>query len=280
MKGDKKEKNGRRKKMEKQGDAKFSARGYCRVSTVMQAEEGVSLETQRQRIMAHCQYKGYNFIKFYEDAGISGKNMERPALQELFQEMLPGEGIVVASLSRLSRNTKDALNMFEEFKGRGVKFICLDPEIDFTSAVGELMFTILMAVHKLERDNISKHVSANMQRLSAEGKLRGKPPFGYKFVSKDTPYAEVPEQMAIRDKIIKLHKEGLGYTKIADRLNTDGDNRVLNMNKQATSNKISIFYAQTIKRILTDNGLVEKKGVTSDRKSIEERIISHRKVDQ
>ena len=246
------------------------ARGYVRVSTAMQVD-GQSLETQIKRIQGHCDYKGYNLIKIYQDSGISAKDTNRPALQQLMNDMEKGEKIIVADLSRLSRNTRDALNLFEEFKTRGVHFICLNPDIDFSSAVGELLYTIMMAVHRLERQNISSHVSANMQRLSSESKLRSRPPFGYRFVGKDQDLQPEPVQQKVVEKIKVLHASGMGYTKIAKKLNEDGDNISLNNNKKSVKDKAPLFYAQTVKRILADYGVIEDP----DRVPIEKRIVSH-----
>ncbi len=257
-----------------------SARGYCRVSTTMQSEDGVSLDTQRKRIDEFCTYKHLNLTKIYEDAGISAKNMSgRPALQQLMSEVQKGDYVIVCDLSRLSRNTSDALNMFEEFKTKGVFFVCLNPNIQFDTPIGELMFTVLMAVHRLERQNISSHVSANMQMLSKEGKLRSRPPFGYRFVGKDQDLQPEPTQMKVVDKIKALHATGMGYTKIAKKLNEEGDNLCLNNNKRSARmtndapEKVPLFYAQTIKRILADYGVISDP----DRVPIEKRIISNHK---
>lgn len=81
----------------------------------MQADEGESLETQQTRIGDYCRFKMLNLIKIYEDKGVSGKNVERKGFQELLSSLCKGETVIVNDLSRLSRNTKDALCMFEEF---------------------------------------------------------------------------------------------------------------------------------------------------------------------
>lgn len=252
------------------------ARGYCRVSTAMQADDGVSLDTQQKRIKEYCNFKQLNLVKLYEDAGLSAKNTDRPALQELMKEMKEGDTVIVCDLSRLSRRTSDALQLFEDFKKRGVNFVCLSPNIEFSTPVGALMFSVLMAVHQLERENISSHVKANMNQLAKEGKLRSRPPFGYKFVGKDQDLQPEPLQQKVVEKIKALHAEGLGYTKIANKLNDEGDNICLNNNKKSVKNKTPVFYAQTVKRILADYGVIEDP----DRIPIERRIVSHRKTGE
>jgi site-specific DNA recombinase len=256
------------------------ARGYVRVSTHYQAEDGQSIETQEKKIKAHCEYKGLELLRVYTDAGISAKDTRRPSLQNLIKEAEEGDYVIVSDLSRLSRNTRDALNLFEEFKERNIKFVCLQPDIDLSTPVGNLLMTVMMAVHHLERQNIGAHVSSNMQRISREGKLRTRPPFGYKFVSKDQDYDPVPEQLEVKDKILQMHRDGMKFSQIAKQLNLDGDNKVLNLNKRAQTEKVSIFYAQTIKRILIDYGAIPGEGACSNRAPIDRRIISYRKHEE
>lgn len=255
---------------------KTICRGYIRVSTTMQSEEGISLETQTKRLQAHCDYKDWNLIKVYVDAGLSGKNMERPGLQTLMNDCQTGETVLICELSRMSRNTKDALTLFEYFKEKGVNFVCLNPELDFTSGVGMLIYTVLCSVHQLERDNISTHVSNNMQRLSKEGKLRSRPPFGYKYIGKDSDLVEEPEQQKIIDQIKIMYANGMKLSQIATKLNTQGDNKVLLNNKKTIPSKPPLFHAQSVKRILVDHGVITPDKHTG-RVPLEQRITSHHK---
>lgn len=259
-----------------------NARGYCRVSTHYQMEDGISLDTQHKRLIDHCEYKNLNLVKIYEDAGLSGKDMRRPGLISLLNDIEKGEYMIVTDLSRLSRSTRDALNILEQLKDKGVLFVCLNPDINYASPIGEMMFTVLMAVHRLERQNISAHVSANMKQLSKEGKLRGRAPFGYKFVGKDRDFEPEPEQQKIIQKIKDLYRQGMKYAQIARKLNEDGDNKCLTNNKRSVdSDKICNFYPQTIKRILLDNEAVLQPNMNSaidiNRVPVQKRIICHRK---
>lgn len=263
-------------------DKREIARGYCRVSTTMQGEDGVSLDTQQKKIKGYCELNYLNLVKIYEDSGLSGKDMNRPQLMNLINDMKENDRIIVSDLSRLSRSTKDALIMLEKFKEKGIKFVCLNPNIDTSTPVGELMFTVLMAVHKLERENIASHVSRNMQQLSKDGKLRARPPFGWKFAGKDKDYIEDSEQQECIEKIKHLYIDGgengrgMKYAQIARKLNEEGANVCLNNNKRGGSDKTPKFYPETVKRILIDTGLVTPSGKDA-RIPINARIISHRK---
>ena len=254
-----------------------NARGYIRVSAHLQ-EDGTSLETQLKRIQEHCIYKHWNLLKVYEDVGISGKDMKgQAALQELRNDLQKGEYIIIPFLSRLSRNTKDALILLEEFKEKGVNFVCLDPDLDFSTSIGEFIFTVLMAVHKLERENTVKLIKENMQYLSSEGKLRTKAAFGWKFVGKDKDMEPDPEQQAVIRKIIAMYNSSMSLNQIAQILNSSGDNKVLNNNKR-THSENPMFYSHTIKRILMDQGVIEPDN--PKRKPLNQRLISHHKTSE
>ena len=89
--------------------------GYIRVSTEKQANEGVSLEAQEAKIVTWCKANGYELVKVYVDAGISGKRMDtRKELLAALASLKKGMALVSYSLSRLARSTKDALAIGEQ----------------------------------------------------------------------------------------------------------------------------------------------------------------------
>lgn len=246
--------------------SKPEAYGYIRVSTTMQKEDGISLDTQTKRINDYCVFKQYELKKIYSDAGKSGGNMDRQALKDVINVLSKGNYLIVAELSRLSRNTTDALNILELVKNRGAYLVSLSPDIDFSSSIGEMMFTILLAFHQLERRQISERVSVNMKNLSNQNLLRGKAPFGFKFISKDTEMIPDDKQQEVIKIIGNMYLGGDSYNKISKFLNENGYNNVLNDNGE------QIFYPQTIKNILADCSLI-----VSERKPIELRFIGTRK---
>lgn len=249
------------------------AKGYIRVSTDIQVEEGVSLETQTKLIEKYCAYKDLELVKIYEDAGISGKNIvNRPGIQELLSNMKRGDHVIICTLCRLSRYTRDMLNIIHDFKDKGVIFVCLDPELDTSTPIGMAVLTILSAMKQLERETISKNTSVNMKRLAVDGKLRGKSPFGYKFVGKDKDLEPVPEQQEVISSILSWHQSGLNPSKISTLLNESGHGQVLNLNK-AKVNPDPKFYPETVKRILQDHGQI-----STTSKSVDQRIVSFHKA--
>lgn len=249
------------------------ARGYVRVSTTMQAEDGLSIDNQNSRIADYCRFKGLNLVKVYEDKGLSGKDTNRPALQELLSDIKKGETFIITDLSRFSRNTRDALCMLEDLKNRGVIFVCLALSMDTSTPIGIMTVTILLAFHTLERQNTAINVSSNMRHASKEGKLRPRPPMGYRYVGKDRDMEPVPEQLQVVETIKQMYSDGKKYSQIAKQLNDNGDNSCLSLNKKNQS-RVYRFHPETIKRILMDEEIIDK---TDNRKSISQRIYSHHK---
>lgn len=86
--------------------------GYIRVSTQMQAEEGFSIEAQKQKLLEYCKTYNLEPSRFYIDEGISGKSIEgRQALQRLLDDSKKGyfQEVITWKISRVARNVDDLL---------------------------------------------------------------------------------------------------------------------------------------------------------------------------
>ncbi|MEM3062440.1 MAG: recombinase family protein [Nitrososphaerota archaeon] len=254
----------------------LAAIGYCRVSTTIQQNDGVSLETQAKTIQQYCDFKNIKLLAMYSDAGLSGKSKDRPELQKAIAALIPGQYFIVYDLSRFSRNTLDAINMVKDFQDHNISFVSIKNDIDLSTPMGRCMFRMLMSFYELERDNIVANVKANMQRLIQEGKLRTKAPFGWKFVGKNQDMIPDPEQQSIIEKIKEMHLSGLNFNQIAKRLNLTGDNKCLNNNKKKLSEN-PIFYSHTIKRILINQDIIPSDNPKHI--PLNQRIVSHHKVN-
>ena len=128
----------------------------------------MSLDTQAKKIQAFCVYEGMELVKLYSDEGLSGKDEDRPGLQLLKSEVQPGDSVIVTDLSRFGRSALDAIITFKKFKDNNVNFICLNPNIDFRTAVRQLILMVLIGIHQIERESVSKHVSSTMRQLSKD----------------------------------------------------------------------------------------------------------------
>src|SRR5262245_57246388 len=107
---------------------------YARVSTEDQADHGVSLAAQRERLAAVVAAHGYEAIRVEVDAGISGKTppLRRPALARALAAVRAGEadGIAVLKLDRLSRSTTDTINLVESAERDGWRLLSVSESLD------------------------------------------------------------------------------------------------------------------------------------------------------
>lgn len=110
----------------------------------------------------------------------SGKNISnRPVLNNLMGILKNGDKLIVDSISRFARNTKDLLDLTEELNNKGVIFISLKESIDTTTPTGIFMLTVFGAVAQLERDYIKERQAEGIAVAKEEGKYKGRKPIEY-----------------------------------------------------------------------------------------------------
>jgi DNA invertase Pin-like site-specific DNA recombinase len=228
---------------------KIAILGYCRVSTQMQASDGVSMEAQEAKIQQYAVYKGYHVKAFYYDFGISAKDTNRPGLKKLMDDIRARERLVVISLSRLIRSVRNAAEIEEYLSNRGAVLITLDFDIDTSKAIGKLIFNVINSISQFEREQTGERVSGALTHLSNIGKLRSRAPFGWKFVGKGIPFARVPEEQAIIEYIRKYKQENPTATVASIK-------RHLNQSKMIASTRTAIeWYDTSVKRVMLDNDI-------------------------
>jgi len=110
----------------------------------------------------------------------SGKNLtERPVLNNLMSILKTGDKVIVDSISRFARNTKDLLELVEQLNNKGVKFQSLKEAIDTTTNTGVFMMTVFGAVAQLERDYIKDRQAEGIAIAKEEKKYKGRKPIEY-----------------------------------------------------------------------------------------------------
>jgi len=160
----------------------MKAIGYVRVSTQSQAEDGVSLDAQVTKIRAWADLNGASEVIIFRDEGISGKRSDnRHGLQDALEVIGKGDVLVVYSLSRLSRSTKETLILSEILLKKGADLVSLSEKIDTTTAAGKMVFRMLAVLSEFERDQISDRTRFALAHKKANGeKTGGDVPYGYK----------------------------------------------------------------------------------------------------
>ena len=137
--------------------------GYARVSTEQQ-----NLDRQIDMLQKY----GVDFI--YNEK-MTGTKRNRPELEKLLERLTEGDTVVVESLSRLGRSTKDLIWLMETFNSKGVNLVSLKESIDTTTSTGKLLFTLMSAIAQFERDVIADRTREGLNSARARGRKGGRP---------------------------------------------------------------------------------------------------------
>jgi len=148
--------------------------GYVRCSTVEQNE------ARQLKMMEE-----HGAEKLFIDKA-SGKNTDRTAFKEMMAFVRTEDIVIVESISRIARNTRDLLSIVSELTEKGVEFVSLKESIDTTNPQGRFMLTVFGALAELERENILERQREGIEIAKGEGKYKGRKPVDVdeeKFVS-------------------------------------------------------------------------------------------------
>ena len=198
---------------------------YVRVSTPGQRDEGVSLDAQRAKITAWCAVMGYELVATYADEGISGHSMDkRPGLQQAIDDACTRGGVlVVYSLSRLARNTRETLELGETFAQAGADIVRLSENIDTTSAAGKMVFRMLAVLAEFERDQIAERTAMGMAYKRSQGhRVSRHLPYGQQLSADGLHLEPQAAEQAVIAVVKALHAAGLSTRTIATRLAEQG----------------------------------------------------------
>lgn len=137
--------------------------GYARVSRDTQ-----NLDRQIDAL------KRYGVDKIYNEK-MTGTRKDRPELSKLLDRISEGDTVVIESLSRLGRSTKDLIELTELFEQKGVHLVSLKEQIDTSTSTGKLLFTLMSAIAQFERDVIADRTREGLQAARARGRKGGRP---------------------------------------------------------------------------------------------------------
>ncbi len=196
--------------------------GYVRVSSEEQADSGLGLEAQRQRIGDYCKLKGLELAEVFEDAGASGgKPLEsRPAGERLPATARKSKAVViVAKFDRLFRSVADAAVTIADFDRKGIELVAIAEGFDMTNLYGRAMAQMASVFAELERGMIRERTKAAMGVKRNRGeRISRHAPFGWEFGPAGKLVENAAEQEGIRLMRL-LRAGGKGYEEIAVFLN-------------------------------------------------------------
>ena len=198
--------------------------GYSRVSSEEQAQHGISIDAQRTILEGYAAMTGCQ-LQIFEDAGFSGKNTQRPALQRLLARCREGNvaAVVVWKLDRLSRSLRDTLSIIEDvFQPLGITLVSVTESIDTSTPSGRMMLNLLASFAQLEREQDSDRVVMAHKHLARDCKyLGGHVPLGYR-IDDEKHYQLDPVTAPVVRRAFDLYLSRSGYGPILDYLNGYG----------------------------------------------------------
>src|SRR2546425_9980933 len=146
---------------------------YARVSTT----NGQDPELQLRELREYCQRRGWEVAGEYVDVGISGAREQRQQLNRLMADAHRRrfDAVVVWKFDRFARSVSHLLRALETFKALGIEFVSFSEQVDTSTPMGKMVFTVLGAVAELERSLIVERVKAGLRNARAKGKRLGRP---------------------------------------------------------------------------------------------------------
>jgi site-specific DNA recombinase len=196
---------------------------YIRVSTDEQADKGNSLTEQRERLEAYCRAMGWPEPTFFIDDGYSAKDMKRPAVKKLIDDVKNNDFDVVLTtkLDRMSRNLLDMLQLIKLLGEHDCNYVSSSEQFDTSTAVGRMVLQLLATFAEFERGRISERVKDNMMSLARNtNKVITRPCFGLDII--DGLYSINLEEAPFVELMADFAEEGDGYRMIAKKLNERG----------------------------------------------------------
>lgn len=197
--------------------------GYVRVSTDKQADKGVSLEAQTERIRAMATVQGVELAEVIVDAGESAKSLQRPGMARLLALVDAGtvKTVIIAKLDRLTRSAADLAELLKRFERRGVALVSISDSLDTKTAAGRLVLNLLVSVSQWEREAIGERTRDALRHKRAIGERVGTVPYGYHADSDGRLIPNEAEQHVLA-LMARLQTAGCTIRAIAAQLNAEG----------------------------------------------------------
>lgn len=244
---------------------------YIRVSTDRQAkiEEG-SLKNQDHALTRHVEMKNdldkekWVIIDRYADEGRSAKDTNRPAYKRMIADIENKRinTVICLALSRISRSTRDLLEMVEFFDQHKVDFVCLKENVDTTSPMGRLLLTFMAGLNQFEREQTGERTSAAFLARAERGLWNGGQIFGYDLDANRKGYLVVNEQEAqtVREAFDIYLKEG-SVDRTAQILNARGYQTKSYTGRRGKLHPAAQFGHSNVYNLLTNQAYIGKKEI-------------------
>ena len=199
--------------------------GYCRVSTTQQATEGMSLADQQSRIVGYCQANGLPApTEMFVDAGTSGTTSleKREHGAALLAAVRSGDHIIVTKGDRLFRSAKNALNIADDLRRRGVSLHLMDTGGEvLNSSISRVIFGVMMMFATLEAERIGERTRSVKEYQRSQGRyVGGQVPAG--FTREGDQLVRNDAFAATERQILRLTNAGMPTRRVAEKLRQRG----------------------------------------------------------
>ena len=206
-------------------ESKIRVAAYCRVSTDSEDQLNSYMVQMRHYEKYLSESETETLVSVYADEGITGTRMDK---REDFQRMLKDcrrgkiDRIIVKSISRFARNTKECLITVRELKELGISVMFEKENIDTAILSNEIMVTVMGGLAQEESTSISNNVKWSIRRKMQNGTIKfNSAPFGYDL--KDGSIIINNAEAEIIRKIFNMFLSGMGYLSICRKLNESSD---------------------------------------------------------
>ena len=245
---------------------------YLRVSTQRQVDvKAGSLDTQEDKLASFVNLKNsaeeeWKVVKVYREEGRSGKNTDRPQLQELVSDIKRGliNTVLVVRIDRITRSSLDFYKLFELFQEHDIDFISLNESFDTSTPTGRVIIKIIVALAELEREQTSERIKSKMQWRAEKGLWNGGIPLGYDIDPENKGILIInSEEAELVNLIFNTYLEVGSLYRTAEILNHKGYRGKEYITKKKKLHKGYRFNGVSVSRILrnpTYIGSVHHKG--------------------
>ena len=172
---------------------------YARVSTNNGRQD---VEVQLQPLREYCKQRGFTIFKEYVDH-MSGAKDDRPSMKEMMDDARKRkvDAVLVWKFDRFARSTKFLVLALEEFRQLGVDFISYSENIDTSTPMGKVVFTIISCLAEFELSLVQERVLAGLKKAKADGKTLGRPRLAFDL-----------------DRAVQLKRDGSSWSQLATEM--------------------------------------------------------------
>lgn len=225
---------------------------YIRVSTDEQAKYGFSIAAQKEKLVSYASIKDWNIYQIYVDEGVSGKNLNRPKIKEMIEDIKKQKinNILVYKIDRLTRSTKDLIDLIDLFSKHKCEFNSLTESIDTSTPSGRMFVKIIGLFAEFERETIAERIKIGFERKAKEGYSLCSSISSYGYMRKKGEKIQminVEEAKVVKD-IFDLYIKYKNINKIKEYL----------INHDISTKKNKTWNNKTIKNILSNPNYIGK----------------------